>query len=163
MDQNIRIVRAKEEDAAGICRAHKASITVLCAGHYTPREIEAWIGRREPADYLPGLRENIMLVAVARDRIAGFAEMQTSDGLIKALYVHPGHVRSGIGGTLLKCLETEARGAGWGEVRLNATLNSVSFYLNRGYTLQSEGTNMTRTGVAIPCVHMQKDLEPAAA
>jgi hypothetical protein len=77
MDQNIRIARAKEEDAAGICRAHKASITVLCAGHYTPREIEAWIGSREPADYLPCLRENIVLVAVARDRIAGFAEMQT--------------------------------------------------------------------------------------
>ena len=47
MDQSTRIVRAKEEDAAGICRAHKASITVLCAGHYTSKEIEAWIGSGE--------------------------------------------------------------------------------------------------------------------
>ena len=161
VDQSTRIVRAKEEDAAGICRAHKASIGVLCAGHYTPQEIEGWIGNRKPEDYLPGLRDNLVLVAVARGRIAGFAEMQMIDGLIRALYVHPGHVRSGIGSTLLSCVENEARQAGRTGVRLNATLNSVSFYLNRGYTLQSEGTNTTRTGVSLPCVYMKKSLEPA--
>jgi len=162
MDLGVRIVRAREEDAAGICRAHKASITMLCAGHYTPQEIEAWVANRQAEDYLPGLRENLVLVAVARDRIAGFAEMKASEGLILALYVHPGQVRRGIGGTLLSYLENEARQAGRSEILLDATMNSIPFFLNRGYTLLGEGTNMTPSGLPIPCVHMRKNLQPAA-
>jgi putative acetyltransferase len=163
MNQSIRIARAGEEHREGICRAHKASITVLCAGHYTPQEMRSWIGGRQPDDYLPGIRENVFLIALTRGRVAGFAEMQPADGLIKALYVHPGHVRSGIGSTLVKCLETEARQAGLALLRLDATLNSVPFYLSRGYTLQGEGTTTTQGGLALSCVHMQKNLEPAAA
>jgi hypothetical protein len=135
MDQSVRIMRARVRDRQGISRAHKASIGVLCAGHYTPQEIESWIGGRQPDDYLPGIQENIVLIAVAQDRVAGFAEMQGHDGLIST--------------------------AGQEVLRLDATLNSVSFYLSRGYTLQGEGMITTRGGLTIPCVHMQKRLESA--
>lgn len=161
IDQSTLIARAGEDDAAGICRVHRGSLTVLCAGHYTPKEIEAWIGDRKTEDYLPGLRNNLVLVAKTRGRIAGFAELQVGDGLLRALYVHPRHARGGIGGTLLNCVENEARQAGLTEVHLNATLNSVSFFLNRGYTLLGEGTKTTRTGASIPCVRMRKSLGTA--
>jgi len=161
-NHTVRVARADESDAAGICRAHKSSVAVLCASHYTPKEIEAWIGTRKPDDYLPALRTNLVLVAVARGRIAGFTEMQRSDGLLRALYVHPGHARCGIGTNMLNCLEKEAAKEGWTELRLNATLNSVAFYLNRGYQFEKKGTNITRTGVSIPCVHMLKRLEQSA-
>ena len=43
MMQAVRIARARESDRQGICRVHKASITILCGIHYTPQEIEALI------------------------------------------------------------------------------------------------------------------------
>ena len=43
MPKEIEVTKAALDDRHAICRIHKASITIVCGGHYTPEEIAAWI------------------------------------------------------------------------------------------------------------------------
>jgi GNAT superfamily N-acetyltransferase len=156
--KNVIISRAQADDRHGICRVQKASITILCGAHYTLEEIEAWVGPKQPDDYLPAIRDEIVLVAKDGSEIVGFAQMTRADHRISALYVHPGHLRYGIGSELLSRLEEEARGLGSDVVRMEAPLNAVSFCLARGFSSQGEALRTVRSGVSVPCLHMEKRL-----
>jgi len=155
---NLDVSRAQPDDRHGICRVQKAAITILCGTHYTLEEVEAWVGPKHPDDYLRAIRDEIVLVAKDGDAIVGFGQMTKGDSRISALYVDPNHLRGGIGSTLLTRLEQEARGLGSDIVRLEAPLNAVSFCLARGFSSQGESMRRARSGVSVPCVHMEKRL-----
>jgi GNAT superfamily N-acetyltransferase len=150
------ICRAQPDDRHGICRVQKAAITILCGAHYTPEEVEAWVGPKQPDDYLQAIREEIVLVAKDGDAIVGFGQMAKGDSRISALYVDPNHLHGGIGSMLLNRLEQEARDLGSSVVRLEAPLNAVSFCLARGFSSQGEALRRVRSGVSVPCVQMEK-------
>lgn len=152
------VSRAQPDDRHGICRVQKASITILCGAHYTLEEIEAWVGPKQPDDYLQAIKDEIVLVAKEGDAVVGFGQMTKDDSRISALYVDPGHSRGGIGSMLLTRLEEEARGLGSNVVRLEAPLNAVSFCLARGFAAQGEALRTVRSGVSVPCLQMEKRL-----
>ena len=156
MLQGVEISRAAEGDRHEIRRVHRAAVIILCVDHYTREQIDAWIKTRRTEDYLRTIRNEIVLVARVGSRVVGFAEM-TRKGIVNdALYVHPSHVRTGIGSRLLACVEHEASVLGSEVVNADVTMNADPFYLNRGYSFQGEGTRTLRAGVILPCVHMQK-------
>ncbi len=152
------VSRAQPDDRHGICRLQKASITVLCGTHYTLEEVEAWVGPKQPDDYIQAIRDEIVIVVKGGAEIVGFAQMSRSDSRISALYVDPEHLRGGIGSMLLTRLEDEARGLGSSVVRMDAPLNAVSFCLAKGFSSQGEALRTVRSGVSVPCVHMEKHL-----
>ena len=152
------VSRAHPNDRHGICRVQKASITTLCGAHYTLEEVEAWVGPKQPDDYLQAIRDEIVLVAKDEGTIVGFGQMTKGESRISALYVDPNHLRGGIGSMLLTQLEEEARGLGSIVVRLEAPLNAVSFCLARGFTSQGEALRTVRSGVSVPCLQMEKPL-----
>lgn len=154
----VQIRKALVSDTEAICRVHKNSIRVLCAGAYSPEQIEAWIGPRVPKDYEQFLREAIFLVADADGVVAAFAILNPTTGELHALYVDPGHVGKGIGMELLRAVETEARVCGLSVIALNATLNSESFYERHGYSSRGAAINELPGGAELPCVRMEKAL-----
>lgn len=154
-----RIRRAELADSENICRVHKASITALCGGDYTPGQIEAWIGQRQAVDYVKAIQSACFFVAEEDGQIIGFSLMQPAQGVINAVYVHPEHVGRGVGTLLLAALEREARAAGLSRVTLNATLNSVLFYKARGYESCGSGMNTLPSGVELPCLRMEKSMD----
>ena len=162
MSKTVEITRARLDDRHEICRVQKSSITVLCGEHYTLEEIEAWVEPKQPDDYLRAIEKEIVLVAKIKNRIVGFAQMTREDARINALYIDPEHIRSGIGTRLLGILEDEARKLGRETVNLEVPLNAVSFCLARGFASQGQATRSVRSGVVVPCVHMQKRLNPGA-
>jgi putative acetyltransferase len=154
----VDVARARPDDRHGICRVQKASITTLCGAHYTLEEIHAWVGPKQPDDYLPAIADEIVVVAKDAGEVVGFGQMAKADSRISALYVDPNHLRGGIGSLLLTRLEEEARGLGSSVVTLEAPLNSVAFCLQRGFTSQGEALRRVRSGASVPCVQMQKRL-----
>lgn len=154
----VRIRKALVSDTEAICGVHKSSIRALCAGAYSPEQIEAWIGPRVPKDYEQFLREALFLVAEADDVVAAFAILNPTTSELHALYVDPGRVGEGIGSALLWAVETEARESGLSAIALNATLNSVSFYEKRGYSSRGAAVNELPGGTELPCVRMEKAL-----
>jgi putative acetyltransferase len=155
---SVRIRNALVSDTEAICRVHKSSIRALCAGVYSPEEIEAWIGPRVPKDYEQFLREAVFLVAEADEVVAAFAILNPTTGELHALYVHPGHFGEGIGTELLRAVETEARVCRLSVIALNATLNSVSFYEKHGYSSRGAAMNELPGGTELPCVRVEKAL-----
>jgi putative acetyltransferase len=153
-----RIRRATLEDCPAILRAHRASVTVLCAAHYTAEQIEAWIGHHQAQDYHSAVQNALVLVAETEGELMGFAHVDLISGTIHALYVDPRHVGQGIGRSLLLQIETESRQVGLRRLHLDATLNSVAFCQARGFLPLRASARNVAGGTALPCVEMEKAL-----
>ncbi len=159
----VRIRPAVPGDAVHILRTHQASIAELCSGHYTPGQIEAWIGPRTADDYVKALEAARVYVAEEGSQLVGFAMVDVKAGIVLATYVHPDHVGRGVGSLLLGAVEAEAESSGLTKLWLNATLNSVPFYQARGYESLGPATNTLPGGVNLPCVRMEKKLQRSPA
>jgi putative acetyltransferase len=158
MRKPMNIRRAIITDAEGICRMHKASIKGLCRSHYTPAQIEAWAGPKQPEHYEPLIRDLIVSVMEEASDIVGFAALDGAAADIRALYVAPEVVGCGVGTRLLDALESEARRLAISRLSVSATLNSVGFYGARGYSSTCAAENLLPQGVSLPCVRMEKIL-----
>src|SRR5690349_6563092 len=152
----IRIRPAKHVDAPAICAMHIDSIRRSCAKDYTPEQIEAWAGRKVPADYTRGLDVGeTIVVAEAQGHVVGFGSMRAN--CIRGMYIAPEFQRRGVGRQLLAELERLARLGGFENLRLESTFNALPFYSSQGFA-QGERTSHRMRGVEIPCVRMSKDL-----
>ena len=77
---------------------------------------------------------------------------------IRAMYTDPDFVRRGIGRHILMLCENAARDAGFARVEMMATLAGVPLYHACGYR-DVEGVNaVTRAGIVIPMIRMEKPL-----
>ena len=101
---------------------------------------------------------NPFVVAEAAERIVGFGELDVEHGQVKAVYVHPGHARRGIGRALLRELERIARVRGVAALWLDSSLNAVPFYRSEGFRESGESMHRLSSGGSMPCVRMQKHL-----
>lgn len=153
-----QIRRATLADCPRILGAHRASITTLCAEHYTRKQIEAWIGKRQPQDYHSAVQSALVLVAESRGELVGFSQADLISGVIHALYVEPHAIGQGIGRSLLLQIEVEARKVGLRRLCLEATLNSVAFYQARGFLPLRTSSRTLTCGTSLPCVEMEKSL-----
>lgn len=88
-------------------------------------------------------------------RTGGLLNPATDAARIRAFFVEPGHVRRGIGQTLLMACEGAARAAGFRGLKLMATLPGEPFYRAAGYI--ADPVSIVEAGdVAIPFVPMHK-------
>ena len=149
----IAIRRATDADRVAIARLHEASIRTRGPSAYTPEEVDSWAFGIAPERYLI---EQQMYVATVDDEVVAFGHYHR--GEIAAVYVHPDHIGRGVGRAMMAKLEEVARADGATRVHLNAALNSVGFYAACGYERTTETLYMTRGGVMIKCVVMEKEL-----
>ena len=131
---------------------HVEAVRMLCAPHYTPEIVEAWLANRSAQGYLRGIGAGATIVAELASNVVGFGE--GVPGEIVAVFVDPVFAKRGIGSALLAhTLHLAQRNHG--TVRLESTLNAVSFYERFGFS-QVERSVVRRNRVEIPIVVMQR-------
>jgi putative acetyltransferase len=158
----LKIRRARQEDCQSIGGVHSAAVRGISATFYTPEEIHAWSVPRKPENYEESIRSKEFFVAEDESGVVGFGVLNQKIAEVEAVYVTPGAVRRGIGLALLRKLEERARARGLHRLRLNASLNAVSFYEKAGYVAQERSKYRLLTGVEIACVPMVKALTDVA-
>ena len=145
------------DDAAAIHAVHVAAVRGRCGGHYTPDQIEAWIGHRHPPQYAAAIALGPTPTGSqsATAGLAGFAALCRDELL--ALYVKPGSA-TGSGTALLRAVEDAARRGGVRRLRLSASVNAVAFYARHRYRAVTP-LDLVVNGVAMPGMLMEKRLD----
>lgn len=181
----VTIRPAQVADAEAILELHQASIRELASGVYSPTQIDSWARKPDGArPYEVSIRDDTRHVVVGEREIpaesesrneragsdqgerpasrdgdlAGWGRLDANDGEVSAVYVHPDHVREGVGSAILARLERVAREVGLERLHLWASLNAVPFYEAAGYAALGETLHETSGGVVIECVEMEKEL-----
>lgn len=92
-------------------------------------------------------------------RVIGFASHRV-DGQRHgiAVYVRGAVARQGVESALYRLAESEAIRSGAAEIHVDASLAAVGFYVFHGFIEVGRGEHQLRSGVAMPCVFMQKRL-----
>lgn len=152
----LSIRRARHEDGQSIGSVHVAAVRGIRTALYTPEEIQAWAVPKKPESYEESIRSKEFFVAEEGGVIVGFGVLNQESAEVEAVYVSPGAGRRGIGLEVLRKLEERADTLGIGVLRLNASLNAVSFYERAGYVAQEGSKYRLTTGVEIACVPMVK-------
>lgn len=154
--ENIRL--ATLDDAEAIHALHIISVRTLCKNAYPSEVIDGWLLNRSPSGY-KGINRKEMYVAEQNESIVGFSHIVP--GEIVAIFVHPDHVRKGIGSTLMHHGITKAKLNHKGPIKIDATLNAQPFYETVGFRKTRDRITQ-RNKVDIPIVEMElKDTLPA--
>ncbi len=152
------IRRAQVEDALDIINVHEASVRGLCTHHYTPEQIEGWVGTRRPEDYREHIENTEFYVAEDNGRIVGYGQMSAGESQIRSIYVSPNRTRSGIGTKLLLELIHNAKDRRLRTLWLNSSLNAVPFYRAHGFHKVRDAVHELRNGTRLKAVEMGIDL-----
>lgn len=145
----------RPEDAQEIFDLHTRAILEVCAAHYSPDVITAWVSGRTPEGYLRNQSrgENFHVAANASGTPIGFCGWHGNE--LCGLYVNPDYHGQGVGSLLLKTAESAAAAAGTPLTQLESTLTAQSFYEKHGYETISRGSRL-RSGLEIPHINMRK-------
>ena len=77
-------------------------------------------------------------------------------GKIDAIFVHPNHMRKGIGKKILEFLEDIALSYGLKTLALQSTLNAAEFYRACGFVGNEVDRYTTSKGLSLDCIPMIK-------
>ena len=150
---DVTIRAATLADAPRIHELHLASVRAVCASCYEPAIIDGWLAGRSPQGYFHGISTGATFVAEAGGEIVGFCE--SVPGEVRAVFVDPRWKGKGFGAKLLSWALSLAEAGPSGSVRLESTLNAVSFYERFGFRPIAH-TTVRRNDVEVPVVLMQK-------
>lgn len=127
---------AVPEDAEAAVDVLRRSITVLCSADHggDPETLEEWLEDKTVTKLLAWMERpgQYTVVAELEGTLCGVG-LLGSDGEVRLCYVHPEHVRRGVGRALLDAMETRARERGQVRLRLDATCTAIRFYEAMGY------------------------------
>jgi len=157
----INIRSARQDDCQSIMSVHIDAVRGIRTALYTTEEIQAWAAPKKPESYEESIRSKEFFVADEDGEIVGFGILNQSTSEVEAVYVSPKSGRRGIGLSLLRKLEEQARALGLEALRLNASLNAVPFYKRAGYVGKEESRYRLSNGVEIACVPMVKVIRTA--
>ena len=122
------------------------------ARDYTQKQLDAWAdGHVEPKAWEQSFLDHNTVVAVEKDTIVGFGDMDSS-GYLDRLYVHRDYQRRGIATRICEELEknVDARC-----IRVHASITAKGFFEGRGYvTVRKQ--QVERNGVFLTNYRMEK-------
>jgi GNAT superfamily N-acetyltransferase len=180
---NFTLRLGTEEDIPALNALIEASVRGLQAGDYTHAQIEGALGTVLGLDtQLIRDRTYFVAEAVEDDRrrtlagCGGWSKRKTLFGAdrgpgrepelldpgkdaakIRAIFVHPGFARQGLGTLILARVEQEARAAGFSRYEMGSTLTGVPLYRLKGYVDVERINVPLSNGEALPVVKMLKN------
>jgi putative acetyltransferase len=154
----VKIRRAKSEDAERLCEIQVTAIQQLALSHYSTDQLRPWWNGLTSAPYRTYPERFYTIVAEVESTVVGFAALNTVKSSIRAVYVYPDYAGKGIGKKLLAELIQEARRQKLTELYCHASLNAQKFYEKAGLRLISGFTHKFSSGGEIECVIMKIDL-----
>lgn len=133
----MRIRSYRDSDAAGLALVFERAVRAIASQHYTPTQIEAWIGgepreSRFRAKMTDGRR--CWVAADEQDRVTAFVDLE-ANGHIDFLFADPDVAGRGVTGVLLDVLEQAARESGVSRLHVEASEPARRFFLKRGYSV----------------------------
>jgi GNAT superfamily N-acetyltransferase len=173
------IRRAVEGDIPALHALIEASVRGLQAGDYTQAEIEGALGHALGLDKQLVVDGTYFLAEVEGVMVAsgGWSYRATlfgSDGMsgrepenldpakdaakIRAIFVHPGWARRGLGTLMLERCEKEAQVAGFTRLEMGSTVTGVPLYRLRGYVEGERILIPLPNGESLPVIRMTKSL-----
>jgi len=154
----VTLRRAQLEDREAIWRVFTRSVRGLARSHYTPEQIEAWAGLRQPEDFTNAIEHHEFFVAEEVGEIVGYGQLNPGTAEVEAVYIVPEVTGRGVGRLLMEALEAKAREAGLASLRLRASLNAVAFYEHFGYRIERREMHPLPDGVEFAVAQMTKTL-----
>lgn len=117
-------------DAPALYRLFYDTVHTVCAGDYTPAQLDAWAPETAgEAAWEAALRSRTTLVAEENGGILGFGSIGP-DGYLDLLYIHRDHQRRGVAAVLCDFLETLYP---VDRITVHASKTARPFFENRGY------------------------------
>lgn len=145
---------ARAGDGRAVFDVTRLSVTGLAASHYSANVIGKWMGERTTAYYEELIANGRMFIAEQDGAVVGFVDSEP--GELTRLFILPRAAGQGLGKRLLAIGIEQARLAHQGAIRVEATLNAVSFYERHGFKVTGNGiATHTVGGPPIPVVHME--------
>jgi GNAT superfamily N-acetyltransferase len=155
-EERLSIRKATRADAGALHTLHTASVTTLCASHYSGDVIGKWIEKRAPEGYYRGIDRDEMFVGELGGKVVGFGH--AIPGEVVGVFVHPDHAARGVGSALLSHAIQMARSNHVGPINIVATLNAQSFYEKHGFVKVKQYI-VQRNSADIPVVEMELEME----
>lgn len=169
---------ATEADIAALEALIPLSVRTLQAAHYSSEQMEAALGPVFGVDAQLISDRTYFVVARANEIVGcggwsrrkavfggdrgragedGMIDPATEPGRIRAFFVHPDHVRQGIGSTILRACEEALVAHGFTRATMVATLAGEPLYAHFGYAVAERYEVPMRDGLMLPVVRMTKE------
>jgi GNAT superfamily N-acetyltransferase len=177
-----QIRTARERDIPALHALIEASVRGLQAGDYTPEQIEGALGTILGLD-TQLIRDQTYFLVEAKDvngesvlaGCGGWSKRKTLFGAdhgpgrepelldpaidaakVRAIFVHPGFARRGLGSLILAHVEAAAQAAGFRHFEMGSTLTGVTLYRLKGYIEIERIAVPLHNGEVLPIVRMIK-------
>jgi putative acetyltransferase len=136
---------------------------------YSARQVAAWIGRVDVADYRRSIAQRAQVIRVAEldGRPVGYASLKGT--AVWAAYVDPTYARQGIGTRLVALIERDALRRGEEALCVSSSLPAAAFYERLGFGVRgrygatlaiADPVDGSPALVEVPMVGMTKKLRP---
>jgi putative acetyltransferase len=163
----LRFRRARFEDVPAALRLCERAIEVGCRGHYDQGQRRAVFLGYATSMFVDVLAPFHTLVAELGDvpggRLLGIAQLDPSDGRLRALFVDGDRQGHGHGAALLAAIERVARACGLRRLHGAMSLNAVPFYARAGFSPSGQVTPLGGRQPLVPILPMEKALAPVVA
>ncbi len=153
----ITVREARPGDEPAILDCHIAAIEARGPDAYDDEQVAAWATKDDPDYHVAEDGYHVVVAEDEADGVVGFGCLVVDEPEVRAVYVHPGRDRQGVGTALLAALEATAQDRGIDRLRLWASLNAVGFYERHGYE-EVETVTLDKRGVPFDCVEMARRL-----
>jgi putative acetyltransferase len=167
MEIDIVIREMRPEDARAFLEIHHAAVRGVAANDYPAEVIDAWAPSQITDEVVAFVRANpegeLRLIAEIGGRIVGIAALVVENTELRACYVAPEAIRSGVGSALVRKLEQVAREQGLAFLELDSSVTAAPFYESLGYESRERGEHVLVNGQRMACVKMRKALPPPSA
>ena len=149
------IRKFRPEDRQQKRELHLETIRKTNSRDYSEEEIDAWTSF-DPDNSVPeGKIER--WVAEQDGEITGFADYMPDKNTVTGVYVHPDHLRKGIGTALLETIIDDARDRGLEYLECESSRTAREFYRSNGFHVMEETIHRT-SGEELDAFRMRKQL-----
>jgi putative acetyltransferase len=136
MRGNIALRPALPADAPALAALFRASVEELAREDYSEAQVEAWAALADDAaGFARKLAGELTIVATVGGEIAGFASLKGADHL-DMVYVHPTHIRRGVGTGLCDAMEKLASARHAATITADVSDCAQAFFAARKYAAQ---------------------------
>jgi putative acetyltransferase len=137
----MEIRKYRESDSEEKRKLHMKVIKEVNKDDYSKHQIQAWTTFDEGSSVSKEVIER--WVAVKNGGIVGFSDYRYDEGSITGVYVHPDHLREGIGSKLLEKIVEDARNRGLEKLKCQSSVTAREFYQKHGFEVVEETTYET--------------------
>lgn len=157
--EGILVRHAKLYDKSDIFDVHRASIqNLIRTGLYSERAIQKWLSSVTMKSYTRLFFRREVLVATQDGEVVGFGQLDPKKKAIDSLHVLPVPYGYAIRSKLLEGLEKLALQKKMRKITLFASVDMISFYEHKNYTLESIQKIRFPNGIQFEYAVMKKSL-----